>query len=85
MRKNTAKCEKVRAKYVTGMRNDISQRVRAKKFLSEKSSLELNFFLISLVRTSQACANSFADQSEFVFVWQVATFQLRDVIINWPK
>ena len=78
VRKNTAKCEKVRAKYVTGMRSDISQRVRAKEFLSEKSSLEFNFFSFRL-------RNSFADQSEFVFVWQVATFQLHDVIINRPK
>ena len=37
VRKNSAKCEKVRAKYVTGMCSDSSQTVRAKKFLSEKS------------------------------------------------
>ena len=61
MRKNPAKCEKVRAKYVTDMHSDISQRVREKKFLCEISSLELNFFLISL-------GKSFADQSELVIV-----------------
>ena len=61
MRKNPAKCEKVRAKYVTDMYSDILQRVREKKFLCEISSLELNFFSFRL-------GNSFADQSELVFV-----------------
>ena len=36
VRKNSAKCEKVRAKYVTGMRSDSSQTVRAKNFSAKK-------------------------------------------------
>ena len=36
VRKNSAKCEKVRAKYVTGMRSDSSQTVRAKNFSTKK-------------------------------------------------
>ena len=74
MRKNTAKCEKVRTKYVTDMRSDISQRVRGKKFSAKKLHLSSTFFSFRLRK-------SFADQSEFVYVWQVATFQLHDVIM----
>ena len=37
VRKKSAKFEKVREKYVTGMCSDSSQTVRAKKFLGEKS------------------------------------------------
>ena len=58
--------------------NDISQRVQAKTFLSDKRSLKFNFFSFLL-------QNSFTDQSEVVFVWHIATFQRHDVIINRPK
>ena len=50
VRKNWAKREKVRAKYVTDMRSDLLVRFREKNFSRKKSWDEFNFFLISLAK-----------------------------------
>lgn len=55
--KKLSERQKVRAKYVTGKGSYISLRVRTKKFSSEKSLLECNFFLISLDILSQTKEN----------------------------
>ena len=66
MRKNSAKCEKVRAKYVTGMRSDSSQTVRAKNFSAKKVDYSSTFLSFRL-------RNPFADQSESKSPWQGGT------------